>query len=136
MQGSESKSSAGVPAGVPDNTSVVLQCRQGASKACKALGSLSRVFPIGQPFTWLWSGLCSHLEGNSAKASAAWTKSLAAAKQLQMLYAEGLAEYELGRHLQSHDQNRKARLQRASDIFRRVGAARELSQAEQALHAD
>ena len=132
MKGAESKSSAGVP----DNTSVVLQCRQGASKACKALGSLSRVFPIGQPFTWLSSGRCSHLEGNSAKANAAWTKSLAAAKQLQMLYAEGLAEYELGRHLQSNDQNRKARLQKAFDIFRRVGAAHELSQVEQALQAD
>jgi adenylate cyclase len=121
---------------VPDNITVVLQCRQGARKACKALGSLSRVFPIGQPFTWLSSGRCSYLEGNSAKANAAWTKSLAAAKQLQMLYAEGLAEYELGRHLQSNDQNRKARLQKAFDIFRRVGAARELSQVEQALHAD
>jgi tetratricopeptide (TPR) repeat protein len=110
--------------------------RQGASKACKALGSLSRVFPIGRPFTWLWSGLCSHLEGNSAKANTAWAKSLAAAKELQMLYAEGLAEYELGRHLQGHDQNRRARLQRAADIFRQVGAARELSQAEQALHTD
>ena len=53
-----------------------------------------------------------------------------------MSYAEGIAEYELARHLQSHDENRKARLQRASDIFRRVGAAHELSQAEQALHAD
>jgi adenylate cyclase len=132
MHGAESKSSTGVP----NNTTVVLQCRQGARKACKALGSLSRVFPIGQPFTWLSSGRCSYLEGNSAKANAAWTKSLAAAKQLQMLYAEGLAEYELGRHLQSNDQNRKARLQKAFDIFRRVGAARELSQVEQALHAD
>jgi class 3 adenylate cyclase/tetratricopeptide (TPR) repeat protein len=140
MQGAESKSPAArpdnAPAGVLDNATVVLRCRQGASKACKALGSLSRVFPIGQPFTLLWSGLYSHLRGNSAKANAGWTKSLAAAKQLQMLYAEGLAEYALGRHLQSHDQNRKARLQRASDIFRRVGAAHELSQAEQALHAD
>ncbi len=143
MHGDESKSSAdvpagvpaNVPAGVPDNDAVVLRCRQGASKACKALGSLSRVFPIGQPFNWLWSGLCCHLQGNPAKANAAWTKSLVAAKQLQMLYAEGLAEYELGRLLQGNDQNRKARLQRASDIFRRVGAAGELSQAEQALRA-
>jgi class 3 adenylate cyclase/tetratricopeptide (TPR) repeat protein len=132
MQSAESKPSGGGPV----DSAVVLRCRQGASKACKALGSLSRVFPIGRPFTWLWSGMCSYLEGNSAKANAAWTKSLEAAKELQMSYAEGLAEYELGRHLQGYDQNRKARLQRASDIFRRVGAARELSQVEQALHAD
>jgi hypothetical protein len=38
--------------------------------------------------------------------------------------------------LQGHDQNRKARLQRAAEVFRRVGAAHELSQAEQALHTD
>src|SRR6202021_2348646 len=78
--GAEPKSSTGVP----NNSTVVLQCRQGARKACKAPASLSRVFPIGQPFTWLSSGRCSYLEGNSPKAKAAWTKSLAAPKQLQM----------------------------------------------------
>jgi class 3 adenylate cyclase/tetratricopeptide (TPR) repeat protein len=117
------------------NAADLLRCRQGANKASKALGSLSRVFPIGGPFTLLWSGLCHDLEGHSGKASAAWTKSLAAAKDLQMSYAEALAEYELGRHLPAHDPHRKAHLQRASDMFRQVGAAYDLSRAEQALRA-
>jgi len=119
---------------VPDNITVVLQCRQGARKACKALAGLSRIFPIGRPFMWLRSGLCSYLEGNSAKANVAWTKSLAAAKELQMSYAEGLAEYEMGRHLRDHDSHGKAHLERASNIFRQVGAADELSEVDQALH--
>jgi class 3 adenylate cyclase/tetratricopeptide (TPR) repeat protein len=132
MQLAESKSSGAGPA---ENTEI-LRCRRGAHKACKALGSLSRIFPIGRAFTWLWSGLCSYLEGNSAKANAAWAKSLAAAKELQMSYAEGLAEYEIGRHLREHDSHRKAHLERASDIFRRVGAAYELSHVNQALRVD
>ena len=113
----------------------VLRCRQGASKACKALGSLSRIFPIGGSFTLLWSALYNYMEGHSPKANAAWTKSLAAAKNLKMSYAEGLAEYELGRHLQAHDEHRKVHLQKASDIFRQVGAAYDQSKVEEALRA-
>jgi class 3 adenylate cyclase/tetratricopeptide (TPR) repeat protein len=128
MQLAESKS-PGVAEGP-----VLLRCRQGARKACKALAGLSRIFPIGRPFMWLRSGLCSYLEGNSAKANVAWTKSLAAAKELQMSYAEGLAEYEMGRHLRDHDSHGKAHLERASNIFRQVGAADELSEVDQALH--
>jgi class 3 adenylate cyclase/tetratricopeptide (TPR) repeat protein len=118
------------------DSAVVLRCRQGARKACKALGSLSRIFPIGSPFALLWSGLCRYLEGNSAKANAAWARSLAAAKELQMSYAEGLAEFEIGQHLRGRDSDRKAHLERASDIFRRVGAVDELSRVEQALRVD
>jgi class 3 adenylate cyclase len=110
----------------------ISKCRAGAARAVKALGSFSRVFPIGRPAQFLWSGVYSQLSGNSAKAASAWAKSLAFAQDLQMTYAEALAELEIGRHLPPGDSSRGAHLQRASQIFERAGAQFDLQRAQAA----
>jgi class 3 adenylate cyclase/tetratricopeptide (TPR) repeat protein len=108
----------------------IAKCRAGAAKACKGLRSFSRVFPIGRPALFLWSGLHSQLSGDTAKAVAAWSKSVAFAKVLNMTYDEGLAELEIGRHLPAGDPDRSARLERAAQMFERAGAAYDLSRAQ------
>jgi class 3 adenylate cyclase len=104
-----------------------LKSQVGARQACKALHKFAGVFPIGQPRAWLWQGRYEWLAGQPAKARQAWRKSLAAAKQLAMPYAVGLAHAELGRHLSADDPESKRHLDQAREIFARLGAADDLA---------
>ena len=108
------------------------QCRAGAKKACSALGSFTRVFPIGQPMTWLRLGQYRDLAGDAAKAQAAWARGVTAARELKMPYPEGLIEFEIGCNA-SGNGSRRGHLQRAYDIFRDLGTAYDLGLAETAL---
>lgn len=103
-----------------------------ARKACKVAHSFARVFPIGRPRALLWDGLHHWLAGKPARATRAWQASLAAAARLEMPYDEGLAHYELGRHLPDADPGREEHLARACEIFERLGAAYELARAREA----
>jgi tetratricopeptide (TPR) repeat protein len=108
------------------------QCRAGAKKTCSALRSFTRVFPIGQPMTWLRLGQCRHVAGDAAKAQAAWARGITAAGQIGMPYTEGLIEFEIGRNASGND-SRREHLQRACDILRDLGTAYDLGLAETAL---
>ncbi len=108
------------------------QCRAGAKKTCSALRSFTRVFPIGQPMTWLRLGQCRHVAGDAAKAQAAWARGITAARQIGMPYTEGLIEFEIGRNASGND-SRREHLQRACDILRDLGTAYDLGLAETAL---
>jgi len=100
--------------------------KSAARRACKALRSYARVFPIGRPRAYLWQGLFEWLSGRPYLARDLWAKSLAAAQQLDMPYAQGLAHYELGRHLSPHDPARAEHLAQAEAIFSRLGATYDL----------
>jgi hypothetical protein len=93
-----------------------------ARTACKTLRSFARVFPIGQPRAQLWQGQYDWLAGNPARAQKAWQASLAAAERLSMPYDQGLAHYEIGRHLEGEESARRAHLTRACDLFAEQGA--------------
>ena len=108
------------------------QCRDGAKKACSALRSFTRVFPIGQPMTWLRLGQYRHLDGDHAKAEAAWAEGVTSARDIKMPYVEGLVEFEIGCSA-SGEASRREHLQRACDLLRGVGAAYDLQLAEAAL---
>jgi len=97
--------------------------RDSALQACAALSRFARVFPIGRPRAWLWQGLSDWLAGRPTQAHTAWRKSLAAAERLGMLYEQGLTHYEIGRHLDARDPARSQHLNRAVEIFNRLGAA-------------
>jgi len=94
-----------------------------ADHACTALRSFARLFPIGQPQAWLWKGLRDWLAGKPSRAQAAWQKSLVRAERLEMPYEEGLAHFEIGRHLPATDPRRRRHLMRAGEIFSQLGAA-------------
>jgi tetratricopeptide (TPR) repeat protein len=88
-----------------------------AHRACRTLGGFSRVFPIGQPRAQLWQGLYNWLTGHQARAIKAWQESLAAAERMSMLYDQGLAHYEIGRHLERDEPARQMHLARACQLF-------------------
>jgi tetratricopeptide (TPR) repeat protein len=102
-----------------------------ANRACKSLERCARTFPIGRPRAWLSRGRCLWLSGKTAKAHQFWRKSLVAAAQLAMPYEQGLAHYEIGRHMDADAVERATHLHQAIDIFDRLGAgpARERAQA-------
>ena len=52
----------------------------------------------------------------------AWNNSLRTSSELNMPYAEGHSEYEIGRHLQINDPSRVLRLKCAREIFNRLDA--------------
>jgi class 3 adenylate cyclase/tetratricopeptide (TPR) repeat protein len=106
-----------------------------ARQACKSLHRYARVLPIGQPRAWLLQGTADWLEGKLPRASKAWQKSLAAAERLAMPYEEGLAHYELGRHLGTEDPARAVHLARACEIFAQLAAAYDLERARAASEA-
>jgi hypothetical protein len=111
----------------------VAQCRNGAKKACGALRSFTRVFPIGRPMTWLRLGQYRHLAGHTGKARDAWARGILSAREIKMPYLEALIEFEIGRSLMPDDAGHREHLQRACDLFRAVGAEYDLAQAESAL---
>jgi tetratricopeptide (TPR) repeat protein len=106
-----------------------------ARRACKLTRSFARVLPIGRPRALLWDGLYAWLAGRPDRAHEAWQQSLAAAGRLEMPYDEGLAHYEIGRHLPAGDPARAEHLARARELFERVGAAHDLARAQAALAA-
>jgi flagellin-specific chaperone FliS len=71
------------------------------------------------------------LAGKPRKAYQDWLKCLACAEELSMPLEQGLAHYEIGRHLSSNKKvkngwGRQEHLQRAIDIFSNLGANHDL----------
>jgi hypothetical protein len=84
------------------------------------------VFPIGRPRALLWKGTLAWLSGKRRRAHTAWQESVAAAESLQMPYDQGLAHFEIGRHLADGDGARLSHLDRARDLFDALGVRRHL----------
>jgi class 3 adenylate cyclase/tetratricopeptide (TPR) repeat protein len=104
-----------------------------ARQACKGLHSFGHIFPMGRPRAWLWQGVYDWLDGKPGKAGKAWQKSLGYAERFDMPYEKGLALYEMGRHLPAGDPARQNNLNRAVEIFSQVGAAYNLTSAQEEL---
>jgi hypothetical protein len=111
----------------------VQNLKSNAWQTYQALRKYARAFPAGQPRAWLWYGLYTWLSGQPAKAQRAWQKSLVLAERLAMPYEQGLARYEIGRHLPLNNPVRQVHLARAAEIFSQINAAYDLSRAQQAL---
>ena len=99
-----------------------------AHQSCLALRKLARMFPVGQPQARLWTGLEHWLAAHPSQAQHAWQQAEATARRLAMPYEQGLAHYELGRHLARTDARRSVHLHRAEEIFTQLGMADEVTQ--------
>jgi class 3 adenylate cyclase/tetratricopeptide (TPR) repeat protein len=118
--------------GVPKDTHSD-HIREQASHACQVLRRYARLFPIGRPRARLWQGLWYWLAGRPDTAHRWWRQSLTAARQFHMPYEQGLAYYELGRHLPlSHPQQQEC-LQQALALFARVGALSAVTRTQEVL---
>jgi len=99
-------------------------------RAAEALARMKRfagVFPVGRPRWAILEGRRSWLAGHRGRALSLWRRALATATQLDMPYEQGLAHYEIGRHLDPNDSDRAVHLEAAREIFGRVQAAGALS---------
>lgn len=97
-----------------------------ARQACKDLHAFARIFPIAKPRAWLWQGHYDWTCGHQAKALRCWQTSLAEAKAFDMPYEQGLAHYELGRHLPVEDPKRREHLDLAQEILQGIGVKVEI----------
>jgi class 3 adenylate cyclase/tetratricopeptide (TPR) repeat protein len=108
-------------------------------RAAEALARMKRfagVFPVGRPRWAILEGRRSWLGGSRGRAHRLWRSALATANHLDMPYEQGLAHFEIGRHLEPSDPERAAHLQEAREIFGRIHASRALAAADLAAERD
>jgi hypothetical protein len=98
--------------------------------ALKRLRGYSRIFPIGKPLMYLREGQYQWIKGNRSKAMQLWQNSLLAANKLNADYYQGLANLELGMHLDSNHPDRAKHLSKAREILIHLEAARDLARLE------
>jgi tetratricopeptide (TPR) repeat protein len=104
--------------------------RDEPARAAEALVRMKRfanVFPVGRPRWSILEGRSSWLRGRRGRAFRLWRRALALATELDMPYEEGLARFEIGRHLDPIDAERTTQLEAAREIFSRIHAARALA---------
>ena len=101
-----------------------------AAVAVKRLGQYAGVFPVGRPRALTLQGRHEWLLGKHAAAFRSWHRALASAQQLSMVYEEGLAHYEIGRHLDPEDGSRAGHIDEARSIFSRINASQALAALE------
>ncbi|HTP02579.1 MAG TPA: adenylate/guanylate cyclase domain-containing protein [Anaerolineales bacterium] len=97
-----------------------------AHLAVQALSRYARVFLIGRPRFQLAKGRLAELGGRHRAAKQAWSTSLAYARQLGMLYDQGLALYHIAQHLPASSPARSEALQQSCQLFSELGAAYDL----------
>jgi tetratricopeptide (TPR) repeat protein len=103
-----------------------------AGQATKALRNYARNVMYGRPRAYLWQGLYHWLAGKPRRAHKLWQKALAQARALEMPYEQGLAYYQIGRHLVVNDPAREEHLGRAAELFRQLQAAYDLARVQAA----
>ncbi|MBI6546967.1 MAG: hypothetical protein HY692_09250, partial [Cyanobacteria bacterium NC_groundwater_1444_Ag_S-0.65um_54_12] len=99
-----------------------------AKRICHVTKNYAAAYELGKPYFWLYRGSYEWFSGKKAQAHRAWQKSLMASQALDIPYEQGLAHYEIGRHLPAPAPARQSHLARAHEIFTRLGAAHYLEQ--------
>jgi tetratricopeptide (TPR) repeat protein len=102
---------------------------EAARQACQALRRYARRYRSALPGALLWRGWSYWLAGHRRRAHRAWRRSLMTAERLLMPYDQGLAHYEIARHLDPQEPAHSDHLRRATEIFAGLGAAYDLGRA-------
>jgi class 3 adenylate cyclase/tetratricopeptide (TPR) repeat protein len=105
--------------------------KSSAQKAMKLLRAFQKVFPIGESVTFYYQGWYERLTGNYEKAIKSLHKGLEAAQKFNMPYEEGLIRVRLALYAQDNPDMRKKHVSRAIEIFKKMGAVRELKLAQE-----
>ncbi len=108
--------------------------REQLSKEARAGMQILRTFalllPFARSFSWLCRGSEARLSGRLAVARHAWLQALVEAEKLKMPFEEGRAHFELGRHLDLQDPNRRTHLVRARALFTELGMPDEIARVQ------
>jgi tetratricopeptide (TPR) repeat protein len=88
--------------------------------------------PVAQALLWRLRGWEAWLSGKPATARRMWRKSLTVSARLKIPYETGLSHYVLGKHADTVG-DRQMHLQKAAEIFEKVGAIVDLEQARRAI---
>jgi hypothetical protein len=107
--------------------------RLGARHACAGLRIFTRRFPIGAPPLYLWEGTLSWIGGQRRRALRLWQRAIERAGELQMPYERGRAHLEVARNGAVSRDLQREHLQRAEEIFERLGCSYELAQVRMLL---
>jgi class 3 adenylate cyclase/tetratricopeptide (TPR) repeat protein len=105
----------------------------GQQLAADALGRLRRyagVFPVGRPRTALLAGRHDWLRSRRDAAMQSWDRAIQLAEGLSMPYEQGLAHYEIARHLEPTDPARANHLAVSRDLFSGLHASRDLARVD------
>ena len=103
------------------------------SRAADALGRLrayAKVFPVGRPRSALLEGRHHWLRGRRDAAMRSWDRAIQLAERLSMPYEQGLAHYDIARHLEPTDAAQANHLAASRDLFDRLHAARDLARVD------
>ena len=107
--------------------------KQLAAKSLKLVRGFEKVFPIGRPSTPLYQGWYEWLTNKPEAAIKSWNKGLEAAQKYNMPYEEGLLRLKLGTHGNGDANGRRQHLERAAQIFEKMGAVRECTLVQEAM---
>jgi tetratricopeptide (TPR) repeat protein len=104
-----------------------------AGQALKILEAFKRVFPIGQPYLAYFQGWYAWLNGEQPAALKFWQNGLDASEKYNLLYEEGLIRVKLGSFLKGEPAARTEHLERAVNIFEKMGAAHDRAIAQKIM---
>jgi hypothetical protein len=93
-----------------------------ARRTCDILRKFAQIFPIALPRAWAWWGWFQYLAQRRGPARRSWRLALQHAERLNMQYEQGLIHREIGRRATIGTNLREVHLQRADEIFARLGA--------------
>ena len=108
-------------------------CQTQAQQICQNLYRLAWLLSTRRPFAYLYQAHYEWLAGRRRRAKRLWFKSLANAKRLASPHIEGMAHYQIGRHLPLDDAKRTMHLRCAVEIFETLKAEYDLNLAQIAL---
>ncbi|MEZ4712665.1 MAG: BTAD domain-containing putative transcriptional regulator [Caldilineaceae bacterium] len=101
-----------------------------ANAVCQGFWQMTRVYAIARPRANIYQGTIHWLNGKHKKAHQAWQKGINHDKALGMRFDEGLAHYEMARHLPVEDTERQVNLHQAIRIFSELGTGYDLERAQ------
>ncbi|NUM47196.1 MAG: AAA family ATPase, partial [Anaerolineales bacterium] len=91
-----------------------------ALQALKSLQGHASRFPFGTPRALIWQGMYEWLNGRQDKAFRSWKNAVDAAQKIHLPYEEGLAHFQISRHLAKSDPAYRDHLSKARAIFHKL----------------
>lgn len=106
-----------------------------AKDMCAEMRRSAAIYPVHRPRCWLLNGRYAFWQGDERRAKRLLAKSLREARELDMVYDQGLAEAALARTVPLGSAERRQAMLRAHDLFAKVKAGHELRGLEAELTA-